>query len=392
MNLSKRLRRTLGWLAALSVLALYVSFFVVPAAFDAVSNGVANKGPYSVSAKADSLHRLLSVVDLHSDLLLWNRDPRVRADRGHVDVPRMVQGNVALEVFSAVTKTPKSQNTESNSGETDAMVPLMVLQRWPMATWTSPLARALYQSEKLHRAAERSNGQLRVILTEADLDKLLDDRANGAPVVGGLLAIEGLQAMEGTMDGYRKLLDAGYRMMSIAHFFDTELGGSAHGVEKGGLTDLGRAVIRQMESDAVIVDLAHVSATSINEILDLVTKPVVVSHTGVQGTCPGTRNLSDEQLDRIAANGGVVGIGFWATAVCGLSTSDIVSAMRYVADRVGVEHVALGSDFDGTVETYFHAGGLALLTDELLDQGFSYGEVRLIMGGNALRVMRDVLE
>ncbi|MEZ4697050.1 MAG: membrane dipeptidase [Rhodothermales bacterium] len=387
----RRVRRTLLVVLLLCVAAV-VLFGVLPPKFDREANAVVDAGPYLASPRADSLNARLTIVDLHSDQLLWNRPTEVRADRGQVDLPRLEEGNVALEVFSAVTKSPFGQNTYSNAGDSDRITALVILQRWPVRTWSSLTERALYQAEKLGRAASASNGRLRVIQSRSDLDTLLADRAAGVNVTGGLLAIEGLHAMEGSIDGYERLVNAGYRMMSITHFFDTELGGSAHGRVKGGLTDLGRETIGRMLEDGIVIDVAHVSPKSIDDILGMATAPVVASHTGVDGTCPSPRNLSDEQIDGIAATGGVIGIGFWDAAVCGTDPADIARAMRYVADRVGVEHVAVGSDYDGSVVTGFDVSGMALLTEALVNEGFADDEIRLIMGDNAIRVLRAVLK
>ena len=120
-------------------------------------------------------------------------------------------------------------------------------------------------------------------------------------------------------------------------------------------------------------------------------KPVVVSHTGVVGTCPGPRNLTDAQLQRIAATGGVIGIGYWDGAVCQPDVANIVRAIRYAVDKVGAAHVALGSDFDGATSTPFDVTGLALITQGLLDAGLSEVQVRAIMGGNVQRLLLEQL-
>jgi membrane dipeptidase len=111
----------------------------------------------------------------------------------------------------------------------------------------------------------------------------------------------------------------------------------------------------------------------------------------VQGTCDNERNLSDRHIRGIADTGGVIGIGLFRWATCGKKLTDTVRAMRYVADLVGVEHVALGSDFDGAVTTVVDSSGLVMLTDALLKEGFSEAEIAAIMGGNALRVFRQTL-
>ena len=176
-------------------------------------------------------------------------------------------------------------------------------------------------------------------------------------------------------------------MMSPSHFFDTDIGGSAHGIEKGGLTDKGKEMVRRMEAKRMIVDIAHASAKMIDDVLGYATRPVLVSHSGVKGTCDNQRNLSDEQLKGIARTGGVIGIGFWDTAVCGTDAKAIARAIRYTANLVGVDHVGLGSDFDGAVVTPFDTTGLVQITDALLAEGFNDEEIGRIMGRNVLRLL-----
>ena len=187
------------------------------------------------------------------------------------------------------------------------------------------------------------------------------------------------------------LFDAGYRMMSFTHFFDNEMAGSAHGVAKGGLTEKGRDLLRRMEEKHIIVDVSHGSAKQIEDVLALATRPVVVSHAGVRGTCNNNRNLSDDQLRAIAKNGGLIGIGFWETAVCGTDAKAIAAAQLYAAGLIGVDHVALGSDFDGSVKVPFDATGIVQVTDALLGAGLPPDDIAKIMGGNEIRLLLENL-
>jgi microsomal dipeptidase-like Zn-dependent dipeptidase len=139
------------------------------------------------------------------------------------------------------------------------------------------------------------------------------------------------------------------------------------------------------------LDLAHASPRVIDDVLTMTTAPVLVSHTGVQGTCEGPRNLSDDHVRRIAATGGLLGLAMFEGAVGGTSVEDTARAMRYTADLVGVEHLALGTDFDGSITAPVDASGLALLTEALMGQGFTDDEIARIMAGNALRVLCQVL-
>jgi microsomal dipeptidase-like Zn-dependent dipeptidase len=133
-----------------------------------------------------------------------------------------------------------------------------------------------------------------------------------------------------------------------------------------------------------IVDLAHASETTVDEVLAMPSVAVMVSHTGVDGTCPGERNLSDHQLAGIAAHDGVIGIGFWRGAVCGDDAAAIARAMRHAVGVAGIDAVALGSDFDGAVRTPFDAAGMVYMTEALLAEGFDASEIARIMGLNVL--------
>jgi membrane dipeptidase len=384
------MRMLLAALAVLAALGLAVFFFVVPREVDRRMNAVALAPPYvpyGDAARARALHQRLFIADLHDDALLWSRDLLKRYDYGHTDLPRLQEGRVALQVFATVTKSPRGLNFERNPSDSDTITTLAMAQRWPPRTWGSLLERAIYQSGKLHAAAAGSGGRMLVVRTRGELKALVDQGGLGGGRLAALLATEGLHPLEGKLENIDRLYDAGFRMTGLTHFFDNELGGSAHGIDKGGLTPFGKEVVRRLEQKRILVDLAHASPRVIDDVLAQATRPMVVSHTGVQGTCPGPRNLSDEHLKMIAAKGGVVGIGFFHGAVCGLDVLAIVRAIRYAVKLVGVQHVALGSDFDGATRTAFDATGLHLVTQGLLEAGFGEADVAAIMGGNVLRLL-----
>lgn len=383
------LRRVLmGVVIAIPVVAI-VFFLVVARVVGARMNRVDETKGMVVSARARALHQTLLVADLHNDLLLWDRNPVPPGLWGHTDVTRLVEGNVAIQVFSTVTKTPKDQNYERNSAATDNITLLAVASRWPRRSWNSRLQRALYQADKLEHAAAISEGRLIVVHTAAEMRKALDFRAGtpGFKPVIGLLSTEGLQALDGHLASLDTLFAHGFRMAGLAHFFDNEVAGSAHGEAKGGLTPLGRRVVERMQSLGIIVDLAHVSPQGFAETLALATKPVVVSHTGVQATCPGPRNLTDDQLRALAARGALIGIGFWDGAVCDPSPRAIAKAIRHAVDVAGLAHVALGSDWDGATTVAFGADEISQLTEALLEAGFSEAEIRAVMGENTARFL-----
>jgi len=374
---------------ALLVLCIVVAFFVeIPRLVDEQQNKLVHKPPYTASTRALNLHQELTIADLHADSLVWGRDLLERGTYGHVDIPRLADGNVALQVFSLPTKSPHGLNIESNEDRNDDIFWLALVERWPPATWNSLTKRALYQARRLHQFARGSRGGFVVIESSADLSSHLERRRSNRRLTAGLLSIEGAHALDGKLENLDVLYRAGYRMMSPSHFFDNDIGGSAAGVHKTGLTEKGREWVRQMEARHMIVDLAHASAKTIEDVLAIATRPLVVSHTGVRGTCDNNRNLTDDQIRAVVAKGGLIGIGYWDTATCGTDARAIARAIRYVSDRVGVEHVALGSDFDGAITAPFDTTGLVEITDAMLDAGYSEQEIRLIMGENVVSFLK----
>src|SRR4051794_15528731 len=347
--------------------------------------------PYRASDRGIALHQRLWVADLHADSLLWGRDLLVRGDRGQVDIPRLREGNVALQVLAASTKSPRHLNIERNDDSTDDVVLLALALGWPPATWRRLLPRALYLASRADRFAARSSGAFRVIRSQEDLTSYEAARATDPSLTAGLLAIEGAHALDGDPANVDVVADAGFRMMSPSHFFDNEFGGSAHGLEKGGLTDAGREMVRRMEARGMLVDLAHASAATIDDVLEMAARPVVASHTGVRGVADTARNLTDDHLRGIAATGGLVGVGFWPTACGGDDVASIAHSIVYAVNVAGADHVGLGSAFDGAVPVPIDAAGLVHITDALLDAGLDEVVIAKVMGGNARRLLAETL-
>jgi microsomal dipeptidase-like Zn-dependent dipeptidase len=146
-----------------------------------------------------------------------------------------------------------------------------------------------------------------------------------------------------------------------------------------------------MERLGMIVDAAHASSEALEDLIATARRPFLVSHAGVQGVCPGPRNLSDEQLRRVAARGGLVGIGFWRDAVGDVSPTGVARSIRHAVRVAGAEHVALGSDWDGAVTVGFEASALSGLTAALLEEGLPEDQIRGVMGENALRFLLAAL-
>ncbi len=385
------LKRVLFGTFAALVLVGGLAYVMAPGIADRMMNKRSGSPPWTVSAEAESLTKAIGPIDLHNDVLLWGRDITKKSDHGHVDLPRLQEGHFALAVFSTVTKTPKGINYIQNDSSTDQIKLLAQLSGWPAAAITWRVRRAIFEADRLHAAIAASHGDLLLITTRSRLDSLLALRARGSNSVGALLSTEGLHAIDGQLANLDTLFAHGFRAAGITHFFDNDLGGSAHGVTKGGLTPLGRATVQRMEQLGMVVDVAHGSPTVVSEVFAMATKPVWVSHGGVQAVCPGPRNLTDDQLRALAKTGGVIGIGYWDGALCDPTPANAAKAIRHVANTVGVDYVALGSDWDGATTEPFDASGIALVTDALLGQKFTPAEIAKILNANAVRVLRAVL-
>lgn len=381
--------KMLRWGLLVLVVLLVAARMIVPGMVENRMNKVLHAPPYKASPAAEALHRQLLVADLHADSLLWDRNLLDRSTRGHVDIPRLAEANMGLQAFTIVTTSPRGLNIDRNSDDTDQIQALAIAQTWPPRTWNSPKERAIYQAGKLEKFAAESGGKLVVIKSRSDLQKFLATRQPGQ--VAGFLGTEGSQPLESDLANLDVLYAAGIRMMAPTHFTDTAVGGAAAGVKKNGLTDFGRRWVKLMESKNMIIDLAHSSHATLADVTAMATRPVLVSHAGVKGTCDNNRNLTDDELRAVARTGGVIGIGLWETATCGTDARATARAMAYAAKIVGPEHVALGSDNDGAVTEPFDVTGLVLITEAMMAEGFSEQDIRLIMGGNVVRVLMQTL-
>jgi membrane dipeptidase len=384
-------RRTAARYGAIVAVIVALLWMVLALQLESFLNKVEPTPLPAISPRARALHDTSFVADLHADSLLFGRNLLERSTLGHVDLPRLQDGGVGLQVFSMPTVVPFGLNIESNERPGLDSLTIAGLAQLSPTAWQGPTARARYRARQLRDYAKSSDGALFLIENRADLDRLLAARAEGGEIIGALLSIEGAHAMESDPANLQVLFDAGYRMIGLTHFFDNDYAGSAHGVEKAGLTELGRQTIREMEQLGIIVDLAHLAPAAIDEVLDFATRPVVVSHTGVRGTCDNRRNLSDEHIRRIASGGGIIGIGYWELAVCGLAPADIAKAIAYVVRLVGADHAAFGSDYDGATTVGFDTSGLPALTQALIDEGLSDRDVRKVLGENVLRVFSQTL-
>ncbi len=373
-------------------LLLLALIWLLPVAVERYFNKVDAHEPYVVDEAARSLHESLYVADLHADSLLWRRNLLKRSSRGHLDIPRLQQGNVALQVFSATTQAPAGQSYDSNASDSaDNITKLAVAQRWPFSTWNSIYERAAYQLEKLNTLASQSDGELVLIRTRNDLRQQIERRTNDEHVIAALFLIEGAHPLEGDLKNLDRLYAAGLRVLGLTHFTDNQLAGSLHGRSGAGLSDFGASVVRRADELGVTIDIAHASPQAVRDVLALSKRPLLLSHGGIKSHCDTARNLPDDIMLEFARAGGLIGIGFWDVAACGNTPQQVADAIRHAVDLLGIEHVALGSDFDGTITAGFDVSEIAAITQSLMNLGLTEQKIRAVMGENAKRFFLENL-
>jgi len=374
------------------IVALGVFLTFAPTVLDKGQNLVVEHQPYKISPQAQALHSSLLVGDWHADSLLWMRNLSEEYDYGHLDFPRMQRGNLGLQMFTTVTKSPSGQNYEINQTDaSDNITLLAMMQRWPTATWSSLAERALFQADKLHHLAAHDPENLMLVRSRIELAEFLQRRQSNPTLIGGLLGTEGSHALDGDLANIQRLYNRGFRMMSLQHFFDNKLGGSLHGTSGEGLTQFGRDAVAEMLALGIMLDVSHSSEKVVADTLALSDKPLIVSHTGFQGHCDSPRNISDALMEQIAAAGGLIAVGFWDGAICGNSPATVAAAIVYGIGLVGEDHVALGSDFDGTVTTSFDGSEMVVITQALLEANLSEQQIRKVMGENMLGYLQTYL-
>jgi microsomal dipeptidase-like Zn-dependent dipeptidase len=216
-----------------------------------------------------------------------------------------------------------------------------------------------------------------------------------------MLGLEGAHALREGID-VAWLGENGFSVLGITHFNDTRFGDSAHGWRKRGLSDAGRDLVRELDIAGITIDLAHASEAVIADCVAMqkegdLKRPFLVTHTGLKGVHDHRRNISDVQAIEIARGGGLIGVTFFEPALPRFEIAAVAETVCYLirlfdgAGLEGVEHVALGSDFDGAVKTVIDSAGWALITEALLDAGLEPSKVKQVLGGNVTRFFESAL-
>jgi membrane dipeptidase len=372
------------------------------------------------------VYREAYVIDTHNDMpsriLDDGYDPDVRhpagfgRTEGNTDFPRLVESGMTAEFMSAWVDAPYAERAGAS------------------------FSRAMQHIETIHAFVDRHPDRLLFATTAADVR-----RAKAEGKIAIFIGVEGGHAIEGSLDRLRDLYAHGARYLTLTWNNGNAWAGSSIGVDgtrTGGLTPFGRDVVREMNRLGMLVDLSHVSDSTFYDAIAVSTVPVIASHSSARALSDVPRNLTDDQLRAIARNGGVVNVNFYSRFIdsryrAGIehveetvraaraaaraagedsaSAAKRISAMRdslaaaipptpfsvlidhidHIAKVAGVDHVGLGSDFDGVSALPLgmeDVTRLPRIAQALLDRGYSDGDVRKMLGGNMLRVMTRVLD
>ena len=382
----------------------------------------------ATSARARRLYDEAIVVDMHNDMftlvMTTPYDPDVRHDAGfvapatgHTDLPRLVESGITAQFFAAWVDARFARTTPDSSFE-----------------------RAMQYVDRIRAFVARHPDTLLFATTTADVRRAKRERR-----VAVLIGVEGGHAIEGSVEKLRALHAAGARYLTLTWNNGNTWAGSSLGIDgtsTGGLTDEGRRIVRELNRLGMLVDVSHVSDATFDDVLAVSTDPVIASHSAARALNDHPRNLDDERLRALARSGGVVNVVFFsrfldpeylqaseriepaiedarnAARVAGgddaavaraaierertflaalprTPLSVLIDHIEHIARVAGVDHVGLGSDFDGVSalpDGLEDVTGVPRIAQALLDRGWSEADVAKVLGGNMLRVMQQVLD
>jgi len=342
--------------------------------------------------RAAKIHREAIVVDTHNDITSaitdqgFDMGARDISGKNQTDIPRMKEGGLDAEFFSIYVAAKYAK--EGGAAR-----------------------RAMEMIDGVYEQARRHPESLEMAFTVDDIRRI-----HKSGRVATLMGIEGGHAIEDSFSALRQFYRLGVRYMTLTHTNTNNWADSAGGINNpaekrhGGLSDFGREVVREMNRLGMMVDISHVSDETFQDVIEITQAPVLASHSSARALTNVPRNISDEMLKAIAKNGGVVMINFYngfintdyakpgdpvPTKPADTATMDmLMSHFERVIKVAGVDHVGIGSDFDG-VDGLLPKGmedvtKLPAITYELLKRGYSENDVKKVLGENLLRVMSEV--
>ena len=328
----------------------------------------------NISEAAHKLHADALVIDGHNDSIGLQLDGTRQLDKqassGHLDLPRMRAGGIDAAFFACYAPT--------------------MYQRHGATT------HALRRLDQLHLLAERA--PFTIAHGAADIRRAQADGCTAA-----IAGLEGAEALDADLGVLRQFYRLGIRNLGLAwNHRNAACDGVAEARSGGGLTPFGVEVVRECNRLGILLDISHLAPAGVRDVLALSERPIIASHSNAATLCDHPRNLTDQQLDAVAENGGVVGVTFVdaflragnapLSAASNLSVDDVADHVDYLLQRIGPDHVAIGSDYDGctTPPDLADAARYPLLTETMLARGHQEATIRGVLGENFLRVIEAV--
>lgn len=338
MNISKRAKE------------LHFNNFVIDTHCDTLMKVVNSWEPYY-----QSMYNLAGPIDLSKE------NPDL-----HLDIPRMKKGGLNLQFFAVYIE--------------------------PRYKPSGALMRAMQGFDAFDQMLEKNPEVVRV----RSYQDTLKAKENNS--TAGLLAIEGGEALEGNLSVLRMLYKLGLRAIGLTWNQRNRIAeGIGDCVSGGGLTVFGRELIAEMNELGIIVDVSHLSPAGYWDVLKYSKKPIIASHSNARAICDHPRNLDDDQIKALAKNGGVMGMNFCLPFVKDkedVTIEDMLDHVDHIRDLVGVDHIGLGSDFDGIAAApkgLENVTEIPNFTHGLVERGYSDEDIIKILGGNYLRILKEVL-
>ncbi|MCJ7626569.1 MAG: dipeptidase [Anaerolineaceae bacterium] len=336
-----------------------------------------------ISPEVQELHEQIIIIDGHCDTLLniqaglldfgkgftptEESKNESRGEISHIDLARMQAGGITTQVFASFVEMRYLPSDATNQ--------------------------ALRLFDHFYKTLEENAAQFDQVTNAAEIEAT---KKNGK--VSGMLSLEGVESLEGDLAILRNFHRLGIRQVGLTwNWRNQAADGLFEARTGGGLTEFGVELVKECNRLGIILDIAHLSPPGVRDIFELSEQPIVDSHCGAGGVTNHMRNLSDEQLDRMAKNGGVVCVTFVPNFINEdgdkATIEDVLNHIDYISKRIGVDHVGIGSDFDGFggyLPGVEDASKMPMLTAGLIKRGYSPEDTTKVMGGNYLRVIREV--
>ncbi|HSL89362.1 MAG TPA: membrane dipeptidase [Ignavibacteriaceae bacterium] len=319
-----------------------------------------------------SVHSTSLMIDLHNDVIdVMISDPAynfsIWNNYNHTDIPRLQAGGVDIQFFSLWV----NPNTYTNHYDHT----ITMVNEFNSIMTDNP--DAIQQSYTMNEAIT------------------INQQGKIAAVIG----VEGGHSIESSLEKLENLFNLGMRYMTITwnNSLDWAIAHNHPNTLTQGLSEFGRSVIRTMDSLGIVIDVSHVGIKTIQDILEETTNPIIASHSGVRAITNSSRNLYDWQIQDIANSGGVIGIVFYPNFLTGTNSAtinNVIQHIDHIVNLVGIDYVAIGSDFDGIGRTPVGLENVSKfpnLTLALLEHGYSISDVKKILGENAKRVFDEVV-